>query len=151
MALCPSNEAQRHIPGPQHSAPANDRVIFVVEEDPSIRNFICRLLKQVTGALVLDSAAPDLALSLARSIGRPIDLLVSDIDLGAAQSGIDLAYELARSGSLVAVLLISGRDAAPYDLPPGWRFLAKPFPVPDFLQCVSELCRASQGPRHNNP
>ena len=119
---------------------APGRLIFVVDDDPSIRSFICRLLKRVTNALVLEAAEPDVALSLAHTIGRPIDLLVSDIDLRAAKTGIDLARELARSYPPMAVLLISARDLPEPDLPAEWRFLAKPFPVPALVDCVRELC-----------
>jgi DNA-binding NtrC family response regulator len=99
------------------------------------------MLKRSTNAFVIEASSPYGALSIARSIGRPIDLLVSDIDLHAAKTGLELAREIAANNPSAAVLLMSGGDSPVGAIPAEWRFLAKPFPLEVLLDCVSELCR----------
>jgi DNA-binding NtrC family response regulator len=114
--------------------------ILVVEDDSSIRRFLCTILRHATPALVVDAADPFAALSIARKIGRPINLLISDINLCAGISGIDLARELAATNPGLKVLLTSGGDCPQYEISPAWQFLAKPFPIEVFLDCVNALC-----------
>jgi len=125
-----------------HSEPA----ILVVEDNWSIRRFLCTILKNATPALVVDAADPYTALSIARKIGRPIDLLVSDINLSVAISGIDLARQLAVINPSMKVLLMSGGDCPQYEISSGWQFLAKPFPVEVFLDCINALCCSPSEP-----
>ena len=125
-----------------HSEPA----ILVVEDNWSIRRFLCTILKNATPALVVDAADPYTALSIARKIGRPIDLLISDINLSAGINGIDLARQLAATNPSMKVLLMSGGDCSRYEISSGWQFLAKPFPVEVFLDCVNALCCSASEP-----
>lgn len=120
--------------------------ILVVEDDWSIRRFLCTLLRNATSALVVDTADPYAALSIARKIGRPIDLLISDINLSAGISGVDLARELAVTNPSMKVLLMSGGDSTQYEISPAWQFLAKPFPIEVFLDCVNALCCSGSEP-----
>jgi DNA-binding NtrC family response regulator len=127
--------------------PANgEPAILVVEDDWSVRRFLCNILRHATPALVVDAADPFAALSIVRKIGRPIDLLISDINLSAAISGIDLARELAATNPSMKVLLMSGVDCPQYEISPAWQFVAKPFPIKIFLDCVNALCRSGSEP-----
>jgi DNA-binding NtrC family response regulator len=121
--------------------PVTQPLILVVEDNSSIRDFACRLLRNATDAFVADAASPSAALSFARSIGRPIELLIADIELAADKSGVDLARELSRSAPAMNVLLMSAGNP-PANIPSAWRFLEKPFPVTTFLDCVCDLCGA---------
>jgi DNA-binding NarL/FixJ family response regulator len=144
--VCTQNEIQRQ--APLTSSKTNgEPVIFVVENDCSVRRFICALLRYTTNALVAEAADPYAALSLARKVGRPIDLLISDIHLSAVTNGVDLARELAILHPSMNVLLLSGADRPPYRLPVTWRFLPKPFTIESFLDCVGALCRPFSPPR----
>ena len=120
--------------------------ILVVEDNWSIRRFLCTILGHATPALIVDAGDPHSALSIARKIGRPIDLLISDINLSAGMSGVDLARELAVTNPSMKVLLMSGGDCTQYEIAPAWQFLAKPFPVEVFLDCVSALCCSRSEP-----
>jgi DNA-binding NarL/FixJ family response regulator len=82
-------------------------------------------------------------LSIVHASEHPPDLLISDIDLSASRSGVDLARELAAENPSTRVLLISGGNS-PGALPASWRFLAKPFPTAKLLDCVGELCLAAR-------
>jgi len=90
----------------------------------------------------MDAADPYNALAMAHSCGRSIELLISDIDLAAGKSGIDLARELSARDPSLNVLLMSAGKRPPADIPSGWRFLEKPFPLGDLLDCIQELCPA---------
>lgn len=139
------NEVRRQAPLalPEfNGAPA----ILVVEDDSSIRRFLCTILRQATPALVVDASDPFAALSIARKIGRPINLLISDINLCAGISGIDLARELAATNPALKVLLMSGGDCPQYEISSAWQFLAKPFPIEVFLDCVNALCCSGSEP-----
>jgi DNA-binding NtrC family response regulator len=80
---------------------------------------------------------------MARSAGRAVDMLISDIALSADRNGIQLASELAAEHPSMRVLLISGGDLPEGGIPTEWRFLAKPFPLAVFLDCVHDLCPAA--------
>jgi hypothetical protein len=57
-------------------------------------------------------------LSKASAIGRPVHLLISDIDLAARKTGIDLAREPAANDPSMSVVLMSTRtlgDCTPGD------------------------------------
>ena len=73
----------------------------------------------------------------------PIDVLISDIALSADKNGIDLARGIGADHPAMRVLLISGGDIPESGIPTEWRFLAKPFPLAVFLDCVHELCPAA--------
>jgi DNA-binding NtrC family response regulator len=124
----------------------SESAILVVEDDSSIRRFLSTILRSATPALVVDAADPYAALSIAEKIGRPIDLLISDINLSAGITGIDLARELAATNPSMKVLLMSGGDCPQYEISPAWQFLAKPFPIEVFLDCVNALCCSSSEP-----
>jgi DNA-binding NtrC family response regulator len=113
--------------------------IFVVEDDGSIRRFICTILRYATTAMVVEAADPYAALSIARKIGGAIDVLISDIDLSARMNGIKLARELAMTNPSMKVLLMSAADCPECEIPAAWRFLAKPFTTQNFLDRVGAL------------
>jgi CheY-like chemotaxis protein len=118
---------------------ASGPVVLVVEDDPRTLHFILTLLRYASPARVLDASDPHRALSAARDAAHPVDLLISDVDLTAGKTGIDLARELAAENGSMKVVLMSARVLPPGALPPQWRFLAKPFPIAALLDCVNEL------------
>lgn len=118
----------------------NQPVILVVEDDPSIRHFICAVLKYATAWRILDAPDPYAALLAAHELGRPIQLLVCDVDLSTAMDGAELAHALAEEHPEMKVLLMSAGDGPRGEVPADWLFLAKPFPIAAFLECVHALC-----------
>jgi|HubBroStandDraft_6_1064221.scaffolds.fasta_scaffold803086_1 hypothetical protein len=123
-----------------HREAAGEPVIFVVEGDWRTRHFICTVLKYSISALVIESSSARDALVLAREIEFRIDLLISNIDMADAKAGIGAAREIVANNPSIRVLLMSGRETPPCDIPPAWRFLSIPFPTAAFLNCVSQLC-----------
>jgi DNA-binding NtrC family response regulator len=149
--VCYNEELQRQAPLTARK-PNHEPVIFVVEDDSTIRRFLCTLLRRATKAFVAEAGDPYIALSMARAAGGPIDLLISDINLSTFINGIDLACELAVTNPSMKVLLISGTDSPEFEIPATWRFLAKPFTMQSFLDCVNALCRPASSPViDNNP
>jgi DNA-binding NtrC family response regulator len=95
----------------------------------------------------MEASNPDAALSMARSAARPIDLLISDVNLGSDKDGIELAREIASANPRLNVLLISGGPKPERDMPCGWRFLAKPFKIAEFLIVVRDSLATVKAPR----
>jgi DNA-binding response OmpR family regulator len=139
--VCTKQEVQRQRPRTACQAKP-EPLIFVVEDDTRIRRFICTLLTRTTEASVAEAADPFTALSMARMSARPIDLLISDIDLSSFMNGVDLARKLAITNPSMNVLLLSAAYCPQGDVPAKWRFLPKPFSVQTFLDCVNALCRS---------
>jgi two-component system, response regulator PdtaR len=123
---------------PPRAVAVYEPLILVVEDDPSIRRFICALLKWAAMARILEAADPQAALSMMRMLSRPIDMLISDIDLRSAKNGIDLAHEISAANPWLKVLLISGGKAPDCEMPQAWRFLEKPFAVAELLDVVTD-------------
>jgi hypothetical protein len=141
---------------PPRETITGERVIILVEEDWRTRHFICTVLKYSTDARVFQSSRPQHALVLARELERPLDLLISNVDLADTKTGLDLARAMVANNPSTRVLLLSRRELPPCDIPPTWPFLSIPFPTAAFLSCVSELCCAvdpamAPGTPHNNP
>ena len=122
---------------------SGEPAILVVEDDSSIRRFICTLLRHTVMASVVDVADPFAALSAARSIDSPIELLISDIDLSSSMNGIDLARQLVAANPSMKVLLMFGTDRAPREMSQTWRFVSKPFSIQSLLDCVLDLYDSS--------
>ena len=137
--LCTKDEPERHSPSALYQT-SGEPVIFVVDDDFRIRHLIGTLLRRLTPAAVTEAADPHAALLMARNIGGPIDLLISDIDLRASINGVDLARALARANPSMNVLLISAVERPPSWIPETWRFLAKPFTLESFLASIGPLC-----------
>jgi len=110
-----------------------------VEHDTRTRRFIATVLKYSTEATVIEASPPRDALLQARTLARPVDLLILDVEA----SGIAQARELAAASPGMGVLLVSGRERPPCPIPSAWRFLSIPFPTAAFLDCVFSLCRAA--------
>jgi DNA-binding NtrC family response regulator len=126
-------------------------VIVVVENDWRTCRFIFTVLKYETHAAVIEAPSPSAALSMVRSLGRPVDLLIVDVDLASAGSGIEFAREVAGNDRSMNVLLISGKDHPPFGIPPAWKFLSIPFSTAALLDCVEELCCSAATPPYVAP
>lgn len=140
MTVSIENGSKRHAPAAARHRSAGDPRILVVDDDVRTRHFVCTVLKYFTRARVIDASSPSAALSLAQTLDGPLDLLISDVELSDAKTGLDLAREMAVVHPSMQVVLMSGRDLPPCRMPAAWRFLAKPFPTQALLECVEELC-----------
>ena len=105
--------------------------VVVVEDEPLFRDLLVKaLLGQVPGATVTGSfATGEIALEHLASI--PIDILLSDIDLGRGMTGVELGIEVRRHFAARGVVLLSNLSQPelltriPPDVQGGWSYLLK--------------------------
>jgi PAS domain S-box-containing protein len=88
------------------AAAASSRTILLVEDESAVRNTVRRQLESLGHRVLLaESAAVALTLLGDR---RPIDLLLSDVVLGAGINGIDVAERARQLRPTLPVIFISG-------------------------------------------
>jgi two-component system, chemotaxis family, chemotaxis protein CheY len=118
-------------PSPPHGT------ILLVDDDPDIRS-LARTFLVHEGYRVFTSGDAERATHVFRSASE-IDLLIVDLYL-PERSGMELAKDLKALRQDLPILMISGGllDPALRDQlqEQGWRFLAKPFSLPELLATV---------------
>jgi PAS domain S-box-containing protein len=106
-----------------------DELVLVVEDEDELRRLAVRELEE-RGYLVLAAANGVEAMEVARSLERPIDLLVTDVVM-PEMNGVELAQSLLELWPSVAVLFMSGHldegAMERHPLDPDADLLAKPF------------------------
>lgn len=127
------------VAAPAPSAPAVRDTILLVEDEPGIRALVRKILRRENYS-VLEAGSAEEAIAMASASG-PIDLLVTDVML-PHQSGRALAERLLAQRPDLKVLYVSGytdddavRTGA---IPPGSRFLQKPFTLGALVEKVKE-------------
>jgi signal transduction histidine kinase/ActR/RegA family two-component response regulator len=127
---------------PSDTPSGHHETILVVEDDVRLRGMLRRTLEE-HGYTVLEAGTTGEALAVAAERAAP-SLVVSDVILPEG-NGVDLARELARRWPGVRVIFTSGYAgehlAAVHALPPGARFLPKPFTPQVLLATVREALR----------
>ncbi len=114
--------------------------ILVVEDEVQVRTVVVRTLERA-GFNVLATEDGYSALELTAALGRPVDLLVSDV-LMPGIKGPELAARLADEGRIERVLFLSGySDAGPEPGVDGlpWDFLQKPFAASRLMEKIQAL------------
>lgn len=124
---------------PERLAPL--ATILVVEDEAGIRALVRKILRR-QGYEVLEAANGQEALTLCRTQGRRVDLLITDL-LMPQMGGRELVERLQAQGHEMKVLYVSGYtdDTTVYsgELPPGTAFLQKPFTLGSLLDKVKEV------------
>ncbi|MBC7293575.1 MAG: response regulator [Thermoleophilia bacterium] len=126
------------------AAGTHSAVILVVEDEPSVRSLVVRVLTR-EGYQVLEAGSSDEALDLLVKGDHPVDLLLTDVVLPGVMGGPQLAACLLEQNPRLPVLYMSGY---PQELveptanrPSKLNFLAKPFPPQVLVERVRELLR----------
>ena len=109
--------------------------ILLVDDDPSMRRFVARFLDGA-GYRVIEASDGVEAIELMATKGR-IGLLISDVQM-PGMDGPAMVAMIRRHQADLPILLTSGYPP-PDRMPPGVRFLAKPFTSEVLLQHVSEM------------
>lgn len=140
--------------GPAGGAP--EGIALVADDNPDLRAVLRGALTDM-GWPVLEAQGAEEALDLARRI-EDIRLVLSDIDMGAGPTGVEVAEGLARARPDLRVLLTTGlpadaperRRAARQDIP----VLPKPFAAEELRAALDALrspaeraAAATEGPR----
>lgn len=128
-----------------HNREITRPLILLVDDDASVRRFVRAVVTYAIAsseiaADVMEAADPFEAVSIARVVGRSIDLLISDINLKSSASGMDLARELSFTNPAMRILLMSATDSWNSRMPKGWHFLAKPFRMSELVRLINSLC-----------
>jgi two-component system, cell cycle sensor histidine kinase and response regulator CckA len=116
--------------------------VLLVEDDPNVRALLGEVLR-IGGFAVLEAADGTEALRIAETTLRPIETLVTDINMPGID-GLELARRVQLLRPATSVLYMSGASAdvvAAWGLGPGTAFLPKPFDADVFLGRVRDVVR----------
>lgn len=112
---------------------------LIVDDDVLVARTMGRLLSR---HLEVVDAVCDADTAMRRLEVDPIDVVITDFDLGAGKTGMDLAGEVRRLFPQVRIIMVSGSYGAP-DEDTGVidAFFAKPVQVAELLAGVREVVR----------
>ncbi len=130
------------------AVPAGRGTVLLVEDEPTVRAFAARCLRDL-GYLVVDAAGGPAAVELADRPGFHADLLVTDMAM-PGMPGTELARTLAAVHPGLPVLFVSGYADATL-VGEGWMdgasgFLAKPYTRESLGRAVAEALASSRDP-----
>ena len=139
--------AQRGTDGPTSIRPA----ILVVEDEPSVRSLVTRLLKLKNYRVFVADSGPA-ALPLWEQYRGEIQLLLTDVMMPHGMNGRDLAAHCQAQNSQLKVIFTSGYNmelsTADGSLRNGINFLQKPYRPEQLLQLIETVLATS--PNFNN-
>jgi FixJ family two-component response regulator len=123
-------------PSPHPAASAEESVVFVIDDDPSLREALSSLFRSVGLRVELFGSAKELLRSQLPAVAS---CLVLDIRLPGL-SGLDLQAELANADIRVPIIFITGHGDIPMSVKAmkagAVDFLTKPFRDQDMLDAV---------------
>jgi CheY-like chemotaxis protein len=114
--------------------------ILVVEDEALLRLDLVETLSGA-GYEVLEAVDARQALDYLRN-RRPIDVVITDIDLGRGPTGWDVAEMFRTARSNIPIIYISGVAGDRHRRVPGSVFFAKPCRTLDILKVCRGLCGA---------
>lgn len=116
---------------------ANSLVVLVVEDEFLVRYNIAGCLQEA-GYVVVEAGSGEEAIALCNS-GRPIDMVVTDINLGGCASGWDVAECFRAARPDVPVVYTSGKSIDTERCVPRSVFLTKPCQSGEILDVCQRL------------
>jgi len=131
-------------------AATQDPIVYVVDDDPSLRDALSSLLRSVGMEVATFASAPQL---LAQPFANAPSCIVLDIRMPEV-SGLDFQALLARTGNHIPVIFMTGHG----DIPMSVRamkagavdFLTKPFRDQDLLDAVTAAIERDRLRRGND-
>ncbi|MBN9432854.1 MAG: response regulator transcription factor [Bosea sp.] len=131
-------------------AKAQEPIVYVVDDDPSLRDALSSLLRSVGMEVATFASAPQL---LAQPFANAPSCIVLDIRMPEV-SGLDFQAQLARTGNHIPVIFMTGHG----DIPMSVRamkagavdFLTKPFRDQDLLDAVTAAIERDRQRRGND-
>jgi FixJ family two-component response regulator len=119
------------------TSPTEEPVVFVVDDDPSLREALSSLLRSVGLRVELFGSAPEL---LQTKLPNVVSCLVLDIRL-PKRSGLDFQAELAKANIEIPIIFITAHGDVPMSVRAmkagAIDFLIKPFRDQDLLDAVT--------------
>ncbi len=126
---------------PDNFEPPDAVKLLLVEDQDNVRGLLREYLANA-GYIVLEARNGDEAIRIADEHSGPIDLLITDVMMPGA-NGFEVARNVFAGRPGIKTIFISGYAQELVDgvvnLPPGARFLPKPFSKTELLQKVSSL------------
>ncbi len=125
---------------------ANDRgaTVLLVDDNDMVRDLITRVLDSEGYELIVARGGEE-ALALARGNQRPIDLVISDVDM-PDMDGNELAARLRRERPAMPVIFMSGyTDVADPSIASPVQFMRKPFSTGQLREMVRRALRGRTG------
>lgn len=116
--------------------------ILIVEDDPTLRTLLRKILERSNYSVVAASDAQE-ALHMASQQVDSIALLVSDIQM-PGMKGDELARKLKSLFPNLLILLVSGYSQHRLELEDGWRFIQKPYSPKTIADTICEMLAAQQ-------
>ncbi len=118
--------------------------VLLVEDDAEVRSVV-RTFLETLGCKVSVAASAEQAL-LTLEAGSALDLLLTDIALGAGMRGTELAARAQRRFPGLAILLMSGFSSelldADRESPPSWELLRKPYSREELASAIARVLDA---------
>ena len=116
-------------------------VVLLVDDEPLVREIGAALLEDAGYAVIVAEGSK--AALLVLEAGDEIHLLFTDIQMPGELDGLQLARLVRNRWPSIGLLVTSGRPPRSLDgLPPGGRFVPKPYAAADVLRHVEELTGA---------
>lgn len=114
--------------------------VLVVEDEPIIRLGIVSSIEDA-GHEVLEASSADEAVRRLETDGG-VRVMVTDVDMPGSMDGIALAQYARRKWPAIGLLVISGKvGVQPSQLPPGARFMSKPYQEPQLIGAIQALAQ----------
>ena len=111
----------------------DEMIVLLVEDDTAVRTLAAAFLQEEQHFYVLQASDGDEALRVART-HEDIDLLLSDVEMGAGLNGFELGSRILEERPGLPVLVMSGSpESESKAAGKGIPFLAKPL-TPDTLR-----------------
>jgi len=128
--------------------PESKGIVFVVDDDLSVREGLERLLRAVGRKVETFASAEEF---LANRIENIPSCLVLDVGL-AGLSGLDLQKQIAEANRTTPIVFITGQKDVPTSVRAmkagAVEFLVKPFSEQDLLDAIEQALRRDQSARH---
>ena len=127
----------------------NPLVILLVEDEVLVRMVAADVLEDA-GFTVLESASAEEALTLLET-RSDVQVLFTDVNMPGALDGLGLAQTVHNRSPEISILIGSGRiRPCPAELPPGARFIAKPYAPAALTDAVRAVARGHQDRREHS-
>jgi CheY-like chemotaxis protein len=115
------------------------KIVVVAEDETLIRMLAVDVLIDA-GFAVIEAGHADDALAILNSQATDIHVLFTDIHMPGSMDGLELAHHTRRHWPWIALLVASGKGKPSFaELPPGSRFLSKPYEPSHVVAHVREL------------
>jgi CheY-like chemotaxis protein len=121
-------------------------VVLLVEDEALVRMFAADLLREEAGFKVVEAVNADEALTVLEATSD-VRVLVTDVEMPGSLDGFTLARLVHKAWPDVGIVVVSARACpGPEDLPPGARFIAKPYATEALIGAVQAVLNATSGP-----